>query len=1621
MIKCIGFVCTLLLHTPLFSQYWLQKAGGVTIDEATDVALDNNDNVYGVGYFTGMASFGGTFLSATGSTDIFITKTNSQGVFQWARKAGGSGSDRAEAVAADAMGNVYVVGYFSGTALFGSTSLSSSGVQDVFVAKYNSAGVVQWAVKAGGSASDLGFGIDVNNTGDVFVTGSFKGTANFGSHSVVANNNTSDVFVAKLNNSGVFQWVKSGTSAFPNLGRSLGADNYGNVYVTGQFSDTITFDQVHNNQSQNIIYLVKFDSLGAEKWFTTIDGALSNVANDMAVDAAGNCYVTGDFNGVLNVYDMLTGAPTNISSTYSNTIFTVRYDSSGQWNLNNSVGSNNPITSQTICVGATGDFFIGGSFECDFTEYSAYYGLSNFMSVGDKDVFVAKYNSSGTFDYSRNIGSETDDACNGIGVNTANNIHAVGSFSASLHVPVSANFSSSNLSFWSATGCPTNNNYCGDPDYGNYRTLNSQGNKDAFIINGFDPNREPFDFFKRTGTGCVKDYVPVCIENCADTVRGCELVNLNVTVETCTSIAPNVNYNWSNGEVNPTTTVSSTGWYFVTVSHPNSCFELVDSVYVIISLNPQEPHISDGKHFNIDALVTTPIQLCSPDTTQIIGGGFNATDTVWWTGPGLGTGVFDSTIIVSTTGTFTFHVKNEYGCTNVNHVLVKENLPFPPFDLEIIADDSIEVCFPDPFTIQLYDSVTNPTGAPVCMSTNIYTVFSVWRSVPTLQYTTSCDTYGYFEPDSSGTYTIYDTTVRFNYCYSDTFTASKTVYVTVNPKPVVLPFSLSIYGDLILCPGESTNLTATGGPNYTWFGPGVNGQNDSVVTVNTPGMYTVKSTKRDTNSFGCIGQFSMTNSKNVILKSQPVITASDLVICPGSSVTLTSSSFIGNAWEGPNGPISGGGSQITVTDPGQYFSVVTDGDSCGLVSNTVTLLQYTTPTLVPFGDTIICPGQSTIIRVQSNSGSTVTWDAPLTGNSNIQVISSPGTYSCSITSCGITTNASITIHAGNPLAQVHSAGVLCPDSSVVLSGPPGMVSYIWLPGNDTTPSITVDSANTYTLSIVDANGCAGTSAPFILNEINVSANLLNTTLGFCFGDSIILEADSSMSSYYWSPGGQTTSSISVNQPGNYYLTVVDSNGCIKDSDPFTVQESDSITGVILVGDSVICERDTVWLNPVVSGYSSYTWMPGNINVTNLAVTQSGRYSLLAIDTSGCTVGSDTFDILVQDAPISSVSANGILCKDSSLVLEGVSGMASYRWMPGNEVTSDIMVTTAGTYSLVVTDTNGCESLSVPYQVNQINVPAAITNTSFGFCEGDSLQLFANPGMASYLWSPSGDTSSTTTVIETGAVTLTVIDTNGCVETVGPVQVTQSAQFTPISTQGNSIICEGDSVTILASNQSFSGYTWMPGNINSSSITVSQSGNYWLVATDSTGCISYSDSVNVQVVPNNLTAPVVSVDSVVCTGATVLYIANAGSDSIYWYPSVGTSPIHIGDSFTTILNQSTTMYLQTVSFPCESEIIAVDVLAEDCKEPKGPNVFTPNGDGTNDYWGIEILGATCFEVEIYNRWGGLIYTLESQSEYWDGTMERSKLDAPEGTYYYILNYCDYKKDSYSQTGYITLIR
>ncbi len=244
---------------------WTQQFGGNGGEKGLTVAVDGGGNVYTSGSFRGETDFdpslGVSNLNSTltvnnnPSNDIFVSKLNSEGNFVWARNLGGTQDDEGTGITVDESGNVYTTGFFRDTADFdpgeGTANLSSGEGNDIFISKLNSEGNFVWARNFGGSEgetetfNDRGISTVVDNSGNVYTTGQFIGTADFDPGEGTANlssNGGNDIFISKLTPDGNFVWARNLGGSGDDTGRSMTVDSSDNLYITGDFNNSVDFD-----------------------------------------------------------------------------------------------------------------------------------------------------------------------------------------------------------------------------------------------------------------------------------------------------------------------------------------------------------------------------------------------------------------------------------------------------------------------------------------------------------------------------------------------------------------------------------------------------------------------------------------------------------------------------------------------------------------------------------------------------------------------------------------------------------------------------------------------------------------------------------------------------------------------------------------------------------------------------------------------------------------------------------------------------------------------------------------------------------------------------------------------------------------------------------------------------------------------------------------------------------------------------------------------------------------------------------------------------------------------------------------------------------------------------------
>ncbi len=217
---------------------WAKSAGGTARDNARFTLVDSLGNVYLTGTYRGRSSFGSTRLFSVFGDDLYVTKLNSSGAFQWAAGTTSTGSTEGRSLAIDASGNLYVTGWFSQKVIAGSVTLSSAGGDDVFVAAVSGAGKFLWAKSAGGVGQDRGRGVSLDSGGNFYVAGSFQGTASFGSSSLVSAGGK-DAFVAKYSTSGVLTKLSSGGGTADDEATDIAFNSF--LFICGNTTGTSKF------------------------------------------------------------------------------------------------------------------------------------------------------------------------------------------------------------------------------------------------------------------------------------------------------------------------------------------------------------------------------------------------------------------------------------------------------------------------------------------------------------------------------------------------------------------------------------------------------------------------------------------------------------------------------------------------------------------------------------------------------------------------------------------------------------------------------------------------------------------------------------------------------------------------------------------------------------------------------------------------------------------------------------------------------------------------------------------------------------------------------------------------------------------------------------------------------------------------------------------------------------------------------------------------------------------------------------------------------------------------------------------------------------------------------------
>ncbi len=792
--------------------------------------------------------------------------------------------------------------------------------------------------------------------------------------------------------------------------------------------------------------------------------------------------------------------------------------------------------------------------------------------------------------------------------------------------------------------------------------------------------------------------------------------------------------------------------------------------------------------------------------------------------------------------------------------------------------------------------------------------------------------------------------------------------VTVNPSPTATASGFP----LTICNGGTTNISSTGGGNYSWSPSG--SLNSSTVSnpVASP-TSTTTYTVTVTNSFGCTSTATVTINVN----PTPVATASSspATVCSGSPSSLSSSGGVSYSWTPTTGLSNPTVSNPTATPTATttYTVVVTASTGCTNTATT-TVVVNPSPTANAGPNQTICSTSS--VTLNGTGGGTYNW-SPSTGLSCTTCQnpsanpSSTTTYTLVVTDvsgCTASATTTVSVNSFTPFVS-SSANTVCSGSSVNLSVGSG-ASFTWTPAaglNCSTcqnPVATPSATTTYTVSVTDANGCTGTGTVSItVNPLpNVAASA--TPQAICPGGSSNLSA-SGGNVYSWSPA----------------------------------------TGL----------NSTTISNPVATPTATTT------------------YTVVVSDANGCT-NTGQVTILVNPNPVVTVSSNpSIVCQGGTTTLNS-SGGVSYSWSPAaglsNPTTSNptATVTATTTYTVVVTNSAGCTaSGSVTVLVG--NNPTAVAMASPAIvCVGSTTQ-FNSGGGTSYSWSPATGLSNSSisnpvcTPTASTVYTVTVTNSAGCTATATvSVTVTQG----PTLAQGTATpeTCGMNNGTATAGTVTGTSpftYSWSPGNLTGQTVSGLAAGVYTVTVTDATGC-SQTSTVTVGLVIGVNAAASATPTTGVAPLNVVFTNSSSGANNYLW---------DFGDANTSSLQNPTHTYTATGTYTVMlvvwnnnqacSDTVYLTIIVGDEVSVVLPNIFTPNGDNTNDVFNAQVSGVKDLTGKIFNRWGVVVGEWKGgPNGGWDGNSVAGG-PASAGTYFYVLNATGFDDKLYEFKGFVQLLR
>lgn len=885
-------------------------------------------------------------------------------------------------------------------------------------------------------------------------------------------------------------------------------------------------------------------------------------------------------------------------------------------------------------------------------------------------------------------------------------------------------------------------------------------------------------------------------------------------------------YLWSSGGVNSIENALLAGTYTVTISDNNGCThqdQVVVSEAAAIVLGTSSTDATCGS---------------TNGTAQVNGAGGTGAITYLWSD-----GTVGASISGLAAGAYTVTATDANGCTAVTNATVS-NLGGPTAVVQAVTDAS---CY----------AVANGSA-----SVNV----SSGNGPFTYSWSPSGGNAASASGLAAGNYAVDITDV--NGCTS-------TLAVVIQEPTAILPVTYSAQETCNASNG-SAGVNVNGGTapySYLWS---TGGTNDNITGLGA-GVYTVTIT--DAN--GCTSDITAA----VIGTTPPSATAvsSDVNCNGGNNGTATVTANNGSLpyfyqW-------SSGGVLATENNlsAGTYTCIITDGDGCTYAQQ-VTIQEPAAINIQITPADATCGQSNGSLSAVANGGTGALSYAWSTGQAvaNISGLSA-GTYTVTVTDANGCTSTlpGAVANMGGPVAALQAqTNVGCfggadGSASVNVSSGNGPFTYQWTPSGGSSNSASGLTAGPYVINITDNNGCQSSVNVSITEPtaINLSVSSSQASCGNANGSATVLaNGGTGAYQYLWSNGAVTASAPSLSA-GTYSVTVTDANGCSNNVSIAVTQPSS--LNVTPASTDVTCYNgnDGTASVSVSGGSAPYNYLWSNGNVTNAVNNLSaGNYTATVTDGTGCSFAS-TFTIQ-QAAQISvQLTPTDASCGQSngslSALANGGTGALSYLWSNGQN-TTNISGLAAGTYTVTVTDANGCTEVT-PAAVGNLGGPVAALQaqtdvTCNGGADGSAtLNVSAGNGPFTYQWNPAGGSNASASGLTAGPYVVNITDNNGC-QSVVNVQINEptALNLAVNSTAASCGNANGSAGVVVNGGTGAYQYLWSNGVLTANNAAV-PAGNYTVTVTDANGCTATSSVAVTQ--PSSLSV----------TPATTNVSCNGGND------------------------------------------------------------------------------------------------------------------------------------------------